>query len=646
MGRTPNRVTPKLHLETLEDRTLLDGSAAIDLSGLRVGPAAPAASHILVRFVPNVTPVPVLHGTTIGAPVSSLVPGLYEVNLSPGVSLSLALAAYKADPQALFAQLDYEVQTQSAPNDPLFPKQNNLLNTGQNGGTPGADINAVAAWSVTTGNNNIVIAQMDTGVDYNHPDLYQNIWINQAEIPRSRRRNLVDVDHDGVITFADLNNPVNQGPGKITDQNGDGIITAADILAPMKLDANGNDTGLGGWANPSNTQDGDVAHPDDLIGWNFVTNTNNPFDDHGHGTEVAGIMGATGNNGIGVAGVEWQTQIMPLKFLNASGGGDISTFIHALHYAVNHGARITNNSWGGVGNDPALKAAIQNAQGAGQVFVVAAGNDAANLDVTPEYPPSFGLDNMVSVASVDRVNALAGYSNYGLNTVSIAAPGENLWTTQLGGKYNTDSGTSLATPEVSAALAMVWGLHPTWTYTQVINQVLGTATKGTYVDGKVASGVLNVGAAVGAQIVPPPNPGVTFSSTTPKNLEYYGSAISSIPVNFSQPITSISVTINVTHNHDGDLFIHLQAPDGTQLVLSNRHGGSGANYQVTTFDDRASMAIGLGSAPFNGSFRPDASLAGFKGKNANGVWRLWVDDQVGNGNGAILSWSLTFNAGS
>ena len=426
------------------------------------------------------------------------------------------------------------------------------------------------------------------------------------------------------------------------DQNGDGVITAADILAPMKLDANGNDTGLGGWANPTNTQDGDVAHPDDLVGWNFVTNTNDPFDDNGHGTEVAGIMGATGNNGTGVAGVAWTAQIMPVKFLNAGGGGTISTFISALHYAINHGALLTNNSWGGVGNDPALLAAIQNAQGAGRIFVVAAGNDAANLDQTPEYPASFGLDNMVSVASTDRVDALAGYSNYGAHTVSIAAPGENLWTTQRGGGYGTDSGTSMATPEVTAALAMAWGLHPTWSYTQVINQVLSTATRGTFVQGKVASGVLNVGTAVGTSA----NSGVTFASTAVKNLEYYGSAISSIPVSFNQPITNLVVTINLAHNHDGDLFIHLQGPDGTQVVLSNRHGGNGANYQVTTFDDRAAVAIGQGNAPFNGSFRPDAPLAVFKGKNASGVWRLWVDDQVGNGNGAILSWSQTFNGGS
>jgi subtilisin family serine protease len=604
----------------------------------------------------------VLHGTTIGAPVSGLVSGLYEVNLPPGLPQALALAAYKADPWVMFAQADVDVVTQTVPNDPLFANQNNLLNTGQNGGTPGDDINATAAWKVTTGSNNVVVAEMDTGIDYTHPDLYQNVWINQAEIPKSRLANLVDVDHDGLITFADLNNPINQGPGKIMPRPGNttGTITAADLLAPMQLDVNGTDTGWGGWANPNNVQDGDTAHPDDLVGWNFINNTNNPFDDNGHGTEVAGVLGAQGNNDTGVAGVEWTTQIMPVKFLNSVGGGSISTFIQALNYSVQHGAKIANNSWGGAGNDPALKAAIQSAANAGQIFVVAAGNNAANLDTTQVYPASFNVNNIVSVASIDRVDALASYSNYGPHTVSIAAPGENLWTTEPGGKYSTSSGTSMATPEVSAALALVWGLHPSWTYSQVIAQVLGTATtQGTYVQGKVISGVLNVGAAVGTPVIPvtpptstPPTPtptppssaGFTFTSSAPKNLEYYGSAISSIPVNLDQAVTSLTVTINVAHNRDSDLFIHLEGPGGIQVLLSNRRGLNGANFEATTFDDNASTPIGQGAAPFSGTFKPEWPLAAFKGENATGLWRLWVDDQVGNGNGAIQSWSLTFNA--
>ncbi len=137
------------------------------------------------------------------------------------------------------------------------------------------------------------------------------MWLNQAEIPSSVLPNLTDTNGDGLITFADLNQPVNQGTGKIVDTNGDGVITGADAIAP---------TSSGGWASGS-TQDGDTAYPDDLIGWNFVAGTDDPLDDNGHGTHTAGIIGAVGNNGIGVSGVNWNVQVMAVKFLDSSGSG-------------------------------------------------------------------------------------------------------------------------------------------------------------------------------------------------------------------------------------------------------------------------------------------------------------------------------------
>ncbi len=120
----------------------------------------------------------------------------------------------------------------------------------------------------------MIVADIDTGMNYNHPDLINNTWLNQAEIPSSVLPKLTDVNGDGLITFADLNNSVNQGSGKITDTNKDGVITGTDLIAP---------TTSGGWASGS-TQDGNTAYPDDLIGWNFVANNNNPIDDNGHGT--------------------------------------------------------------------------------------------------------------------------------------------------------------------------------------------------------------------------------------------------------------------------------------------------------------------------------------------------------------------------
>src|SRR5262249_35850193 len=156
---------------------------------------------------------------------------------------------------------------------------------------------------------------------------------NQAEIPYSRRRNLIDVDGDGIITFHDLADRRNQGVGKITDVNGDGRIDADDVLAKMVKDAYGRDTGRGGWADGV-SEDGDTAHVDDLVGWNFVANNNRPFDDNGHGTHIAGTIGAMGNDGVGVTGINWQVSMMACKFLGADGNGGIGAFAQALHYAL------------------------------------------------------------------------------------------------------------------------------------------------------------------------------------------------------------------------------------------------------------------------------------------------------------------------
>jgi subtilisin family serine protease len=375
----------------------------------------------------------------------------------------------------------------ATPNDTYIGQQWDLQNTG-----------VPKAWSVSTGSAKTVVAVLDTGVDYNHPDLFENIWINQREIPFSRLKNLTDVDHDGLITFYDLNNPINQGPGKITDINHDGRIDAGDLLAPMVLNSTGNDTGLGGWAHHS-TQDGDTLHPDDLIGWNFVANNNNPFDDSGHGTHVSGTIGAIGNNGIGVAGIDWSVQIMALKFLDSTATGTIDDAAAALNYSVAHGASISNNSWTGGGDNANFLQALQNARAHGQIFVVAAGNDGQNLDAAPGFPPSFKLDNMVTVAATDRYNQLASFSNYGSATVQLAAPGVGTLSTTPNGQYQYYTGTSMATPHVTGVLALLKSVHPDWTYSQLISRVLQTVEPIAGLKGKVVTGgLLDAAAALGA----------------------------------------------------------------------------------------------------------------------------------------------------
>jgi serine protease len=291
-------------------------SAAVDFSSLRADPSAYDSSHILVRFnaetgtadtIRGLQAAVPLPGTELG-PSLTLVPGLREVCLDPGETIEAALAEYRNDPQVVYAEPDYTVTAQLTPSDPMFSSLYGMQN-----------IHAPAAWDNTTGSGRTIVAVIDTGIDYNHPDLYLNVWINQANIPSTVRAQLLDVDGDGAITFCALNDPRNIGPGKITDLNGDGRIDAGDILMPIAK---------GGWS---------TGPTDDLIGWDFANNDNNPMDDNGHGTHVSGTIGAVGSNGVGVVGVNWTCQLMALKFLNANGSGSTSAAISALNLAVANG---------------------------------------------------------------------------------------------------------------------------------------------------------------------------------------------------------------------------------------------------------------------------------------------------------------------
>jgi subtilisin family serine protease len=488
----------RFQVETLEARLLLsstpDGTLAVQLA---VSASVSGFSEIAAGA-----------GASVQA---TSVPGLFEVQGS-GSSLTAVSAAVVDNPDVLYTA---PVQTEQAtllPNDPEF-QNGNLY--GLNG-TYG--INAPAAWNVTTGSpTTVTIADLDTGADYNHPDLYQNIWINQAEIPTSRMVNLVDVYHDGYISWRDLNNPVNIGPGKITDVNGDGVIDAGDILSPMILNSKGQDTGAGGWANPANTQDGDTAHPDDLIGWNFMSNNNNPLDDNGHGTHTAGIIAAMGNNGVGVVGVNWSAQVMLVKMLDGSGSGSDVEAAAAIQYAANHGARVANASWGGQGTDTLVANAIASAATKNMVFVAAAGNSATNTDSSPFWPASAGEPNEISVGASQSNGTRAGFSNYGAKTVSLFAPGVNVESTWLNHQYAYESGTSMAAPYVTGTVALVAGLHPTWSYSQLVNQIETTATAYSWLAGSsVTGGILNAGVAV-APVYPASATFLTTDMTTQGN---------------------------------------------------------------------------------------------------------------------------------
>lgn len=371
------------------------------------------------------------------------------------------------------------------PNDTQFSSQYALDSTGNNGGTAGADINATEAWGVTI-KSAVTVAIADTGIDYSHPDLYQNIWLNQAEIPTAIRARLIDVNGDKRIDFRDLNDTRNQGPGKALDLNKNGFIDAADLLKPISV---------GGWADGiSNNGD---KYIDDLVGWNFVANTNNPYDDYGHGSHVAGTIGAVGNNGIGVAGVAWNVQLMGLKIFDAKGAGDTRWAVEAVDYATAMGAKVVNASWVIGSTSLSLEAAIDRARLKNVLIVAAAGNTGKNIDLNSAYPANSDAANVLTVGAMDAKGNLATYSNFGLKNVDLAAPGSNIISTNPGKSYGYRTGTSMAAPFVSGAVALVWGLRPEWTYRQAMDQVLNTVDKLPTLNGKISSGGrLNLGAAV------------------------------------------------------------------------------------------------------------------------------------------------------
>ncbi|MFL5340207.1 MAG: S8 family serine peptidase [Gemmataceae bacterium] len=403
--------------------------------------------------------------------------------------------------------------------------------------------------------------------------------------------------------------------------------------------------------NPLTGHDSFNGLTDDIHGWNYVANNNNVSDDNGHGTHVAGIIGAVGNNSTGVAGVDWHVQIMPLKFLDSTGTGSLSNAILALNYAVANGATVVNNSYSG-GNYfyQAFYDAIANARSHGVIFVAAAGNDGRNTDGNPIYPADYQLDNVLSVAAIDRNGNLAPFSNYGAQSVDLGAPGVSITSTYKGEGYATMSGTSMAAPFVTGAVALLRDLHPSWSYQQIVNQILATTDADPTLMGKTETGGrLDLAKAVGANNPPPPTPTPTpmpqttttvFSRDPILAIPDRGKVTSTLGVNSDLTIGRLSVKLSITHPKDSDLKITLTAPWGASFVLTNREGGSGHNYN-TVFDDRATTPIGKGTAPFLGWFKPEQTLAASAGKNARGTWTLTVEDRAAGNTGKLTGWSIT-----
>ena len=224
--------------------------------------------------------------------------------------------------------------------------------------------------------------------------------------------------------------------------------------------------------------DDENGYVDDWRGWDFINNDNDPVDDHGHGSHCAGTIGGVGNNGRGVAGVNWTVSLVGLKFLGLNGGSTAGA-IAAVEYAttMSEFIKLTSNSWGGGGFSQALKAAIDASGEAGQLFIAAAGNDAVDNDLTPHYPSSYASSNIIAVASIAEGGAMSGFSCWGFTSVDIGAPGSAILSCWMGeaDAYNTISGTSMATPHVAGAAAMLYAISPKSSWEEIRAALLDSA---------------------------------------------------------------------------------------------------------------------------------------------------------------------------
>ena len=354
-----------------------------------------------------------------------------------------------------FVEPDYIRTASLVPNDTRYPEQWALNNTGNNpgsgGGIAGSDIKAQAGWDIrSSAPDAVVVAVIDSGLRTTHIDIAANLWTNPGEVAGN------GVDDDG--------------NGYIDDINGINAIVAR------------NTSGSG-----------------------------NPNDDAGHGSHVAGIIGAVGNNGIGIAGVAWSVKIMPLKFLGSTGTGLVSDAIECIDYAIAKGAQIINASYGA--QDPknfsqAELEAIRRAQNAGIIFVAAAGNDGLNLDVSRAYPASYPLDNIIAVGNSTNLDDPSSSSNFGSGAVELFAPGTSILS--LGITNNNDyvvlSGTSMAAPHVSGALALIKAQFPAESYRGSINRLLrGVQVKTAFAGRAQTRGRLDLAGALSTTTTRPFN---------------------------------------------------------------------------------------------------------------------------------------------
>ncbi len=452
---------------------------------------------------------------------------LEQLYLIAGRPVEAALNALSRLPFVESAEADFVVR--AVTNDQFYGLLYAINNTGQvvasQSGTFDADMDVAEAWSLSIGDPDLVIAVIDDGVEYTHPDINDQMWVNPGEV-------VDDVDNDG---------------------NG---------------------------------------YVDDIFGYDFYSNDSDPYDDNninteqgGHGTHVAGTICAEGNNSIGIVGVVQQCRIMALRFLGPQGVGYTSDAISAVNYAVGKGVRLSNNSWGGGDYSMSLYLAIQSAGNQGHLFLAAAGNDGIDVDnTTPHYPSSYDLPNIVSVAATDNRDQLASFSNFGVNSVDVAAPGVDI-ASSAWGSYYFFSGTSMATPNVTGVAALILSQNPGFSYAQVRDRLLQTARPVPGLSGKVATGgVVN---ALAALSVTPPEP----PPAAPSNLAAQATGTNSIALTFTDNASDEDgfKVYRSAAGADFSLLTTLSA-DTTAHTDEGLSAGTSYTYEVTAFNTAGESA--------------------------------------------------------
>ncbi len=445
-----------------------------------------------------------------------------------------------------YAEPDYLMHADAIPNDPSFPLQWGPANTGQsipfqNGneeigppekGTAGADDRALAAWGVSTGNRSIVIGEVDTGIDYNHPDLAANIWSN---------------------------------PG-----------------------------GIGGCAAGTH-------------GYNVLSSKCDPMDDDsyygGHGTHVAGIMGAVGNNSAGVAGMNWQTTILPVKWLDSSANGYTSGLIAALQWLVaakqaGVNLRVVNDSatWKGTAYSQALSEEIDTLGANNILFVTAAGNTGDNNDeeAVRRYPCGYDRPTEICATASNNKDQLPSWANYGPHTVDLAAPGVSIYSTLRNGTYGYLSGGSMASPQVAGAAALVLSVLPSLTATALKADILENVDKLPSLAGKVITGGrLNVCRAVPGCSPPPTSPPVNTAPPAISGTAQTGQTLNASMGSWTESPTSYAY--------------QWQRCDSTGSNCSSISGATAQTYAVSVPDVNSTLRVSVSASNSAGSSTPTAS---------------------------------------